>query len=122
MTTRQGFFIIFHFPFHINLTFKNHIVFFPPIKFSNHLQSAEILYILPTDPLHNNLLGAGNDACDSLEKHFESEMLKFYSENHFKNLPRPGQRSLGQGSPDGQETHLQNFVNGWATVEILLTF
>ena len=29
-------------------------------------------------------LGAGKDACDCLEKHFQSEMLKFYSENHLK--------------------------------------
>ena len=43
---------------------------FPPIKFSNHLQEAEVLFTLPPDPLHNNLLGAGNDACDCLEKHF----------------------------------------------------
>ena len=65
---------------------------FPPIKISNHLQDAQVLFTLPPDPLHNNLLGAGNDACDCLEKHFESEMsktiLKFYSENHFKNLTR----------------------------------
>lgn len=39
---------------------------------------------MPPDPLHINLLGAGNDVCDCLERHFSSEILEFYAENHLK--------------------------------------
>ena len=50
---------------------------------------------MPPDPLHNNLLGAGNDACDCLERHFGSEMIK-YSENHLKKSGQgPGEKFNG---------------------------
>ena len=42
------------------------------------------MFSLPPDPLHNNLLGAGNDACECLEKHFPAEMMTFYAYNHLK--------------------------------------
>ena len=57
---------------------------FAPIKLSSHLQDAEILYSLPPDPIHTNLLGAGNDACECLEKHFPAEMFNFYAYNPLK--------------------------------------
>ena len=57
---------------------------FPTLEFSKHLGDSEILFSLPPDPLHINLLGAGNDVCDCLERHFSTEMLEFYAENHLK--------------------------------------
>ena len=57
---------------------------FAPIKLSSNHQDAEILFSLPPDPLHTNLLGAGNDACDKLEHYFPDEMINFYAENHLK--------------------------------------
>ena len=54
------------------------------MKLPEHLKETNVIFTFVPDPLHINLLGAGNDACDCLEKHFPVEMSEFYEKNHLK--------------------------------------
>ena len=66
----------FHFPF------KS--CEFPPMKLPEHLKETNVIFTFVPDPLHINLLGTGNYACDCLEKNFPVEMSEFYEKNHLK--------------------------------------
>ena len=51
---------------------------FRPIPLRKNQGDAAVLFLLPPDPLHVNLLGCGNDALECLEKHFPEPMTAYY--------------------------------------------
>ena len=54
------------------------------MKLPEHLKETNVIFTFVPDPLHINLLGAGNDACDCLEKHFPVEMSEFYEKESYE--------------------------------------
>ena len=61
---------------------------FKPIHLKDGHGDSEVLFTFPPDPLHINLLGAGNDCIDLLEKVFPEEVNLFFKKYH---LTRSGQ-------------------------------
>ena len=51
---------------------------FPPLKLPQYLDNSEVIFTFPPDPLHINLLGAGNDVHECLEKHFPNDKAPVY--------------------------------------------
>ena len=59
---------------------------FKPIPLRKDQEDVAVLFQLPPDPLHVNLLGCGNDVLECLEKFYPLEIKKFYKEHNLKNL------------------------------------
>ena len=57
---------------------------FKPIPLRKDQEDVAVLFQLPPDPLHVNLLGCGNDALECIEKFIPQEMSCFYKQNNLK--------------------------------------
>ena len=51
---------------------------FKPIKLRKDQDNVEVIYTLPPDPLHINLLGPVNDALTKCEEHYPTQMAEYY--------------------------------------------
>ena len=53
---------------------------FKPIPLRKDQEDVAVLFQLPPDPLHANLLGCGNDALECMERFYNQEMSCFYKQ------------------------------------------
>ena len=57
---------------------------FKPIPLRKDQEDATVLFQLPPDPHHLNLLGCGNDALEYMERFYPQVMSYFYKQNNLK--------------------------------------
>ena len=67
---------------------------------------SDILFTLPPDPLHVNLLGCGNDSIEGLENLFPDVMTNFYRAH---NMNKSGQMPGGKFNGPSIKYILRNF-------------